>query len=231
MPQDALLRKTEQNQIFDLIVGNGLNPADFCWGEKTTREGDGMYTYEVRASVLTHRATGYYFLFGDYNVEFSPGQRRKVDWERGIQAFVLKQSICEKWIRELKKEIAAPDLWETVLQNSEFRELTDVLQSENTGFTHAEQKYISDQLRGISDSVLTSVELQSEQRQLIEAQIRYTEEAANRLGRIDWKGVLVNTLFTIAVTAAFTPDTTRQLFHTAASAFMPLYQAVSGILP
>jgi hypothetical protein len=227
---DATLTKTQKNSVFLSLRENRFDPGEFGWEEDHRTEQYPGFRQDLQVSKLVHRVTGYYFVFGDLSVTFSPGEVKKTQIENISTDGNPRDMVFHVWLRRLRQELDAPDLWATALQDRDFLQLTAVLQSENTPFTLPEQSYIADQLGKIRDAVIASAELTNDQRQLIETQIQYTQEAAGRLGRIDWKGVLVNTLITVAVTAVFTPDRTRQLFHAAAGAFMALFQAMPEML-
>jgi hypothetical protein len=100
----------------------------------------------------------------------------------------------------------------------------------NTEFTVNERAYISARLDEIRAFLLASADLANEQRELIAAQFEYVKEATKRLGRLDWKQVLVGTIIGMAINATVTPDRAQQLWHMIADAFTPLYKVV-GLIP
>jgi len=108
----------------------------------------------------------------------------------------------------LKREIDAPDLWNSISQGTD---LIDSAASDtpNTPFTPDEKKYILSGLNEIKQYFLTAHKLDSE---LVEGRINYLIEASERLGRKDWKNLLLATLISIIVSAAFPPEMVRELF-------------------
>jgi hypothetical protein len=230
MIRDATLKNSEKANVFAWVNESGFDPSSFEWTEETSSESQYAGSPDYRVSAIRHRHSDAYFVFGAVYLGYSPAPNRKSVDIRHDDSWAAKQTHFRLWLRELRRELETPDPWATVMQDRDFLQLAGILQSENTPFTRTEQEYISLRLGEIRDALIASVLLTTEQRQLIEVQIQYAAKAAERLGRIDWKGVLVNTLITIAVSAVFAPDRTRELFHAAAAAFMPLYQAVHGVL-
>jgi hypothetical protein len=228
---DATLTKLQRNAVLKWVVEEEGGPEEFDWSEieelETTQYSNNTY----RVSVLTHNATGFYVVFGQHYLTISPGPTRKVEEVNLYQNWGARERTVRTWSQRVKAEHEAPDLWAMALQDRNFLQLTSVLESANTSFTPEERRYIASRLEEIRGFVIGPGDLDADQRQLVEAQIEYAKEATKRLGRLDWKGVLVNTLITIAVTAAFAPDRTNQLFHMAADFFMPLYQSVRGMIP
>lgn len=230
MSADARLTKTEKNGVHKLVVAQGFDPADFEWSEQTTQDpvvGRGVYW----SSVLTHFPTGYYFRFGGGTYEWSLGETQRVDsWSRPEHEHE-RFNLVSGWLGRVRREYDAPDLWAMALEDRNFLQAASGLEGANTEFSSDERTYISARLDAIRDFVLDSADLANEQRELIAAQFEYVKEATNRLGRTDWKAVLVGAFFTIAVAATVTPDLARQVWHMIAEAFTPLYKVVGGLIP
>ena len=140
-----------------------------------------------------------------------------------------RNDLVLEWLGRVRREYDAPDLWAMALQDRKFLQ-PSVVEGTNTEFTPDERGYISARLDEIRNFALASADLTIEQRELIEAEIEYTKEATKRLGRTDWKSVLVGVFFTIVVAATVTPDRAQQLLHMMAEAFTPLYKVV-GLVP
>jgi hypothetical protein len=139
-----------------------------------------------------------------------------------------RNDLVLEWLGRVRREYDAPDLWAMALQDRKFLQ-PSVVEGTNTEFTPDERGYISARLDEIRNFALASADLTIEQRELIEAEIEYTKEATKRLGRTDWKSVLVGVFFTIVVAATVTPDRAQQLLHMMAEAFTPLYKFVTMI--
>jgi hypothetical protein len=235
MPEDATLTKTEKNRLLPLIEKCGFDPGVFEWKEVVSEEQVSVSSTTFRISQLFHRSTGYYFNFGGCNDKWSPGVDRKVaewphdtDWKIRINSF-------EHWLKRLREEVGAPDLWAVVLQDRDFMRLTAVMDAGNTMFTEPEQRYISARLDEIRDFILAAAQLDDAQRQLVEAQTEYTNAATKRLGRIDWKNIFIAAFIglvpNLVSNGLFAPDRARELVHLAVEAFTPLFQGLPGLNP
>ena len=217
--------------MFQWVVGEKCDPAEFEWVQERREEHTGYSNFTYQVSTLIHRPTGFYVVFGSHWLTISPGPRRKVEEEQHEGYWGKIERIVGIWLRRVRAEHQAPDLWAMALQDREFLRLSSVLEATNTNFTSEEQQYISTRLDEIREFVIESADLDEEQQQLIAAQIEFTKQATKRLARLDWKGVLVNTLITVAVSASFAPERASQLFHMVAEFFMPLYQSVREMIP
>jgi len=228
---DVRLRRTEKNEILVMIQGIGMDPLEFEWLAEDTDEYLELEFIQYRVSRLKHRPTNYFFVFGGLRVQFSPGPESRVETgELHFNNWDRKCDAVRTWLAELHREVDAPDLWALALRDRNFMRLTSVMESGNTPFSADEQGYISTRIDEIRTALLASADVQHEQRELINAQFEYIKEASKRLGRFDWKGVLISLLISIAANALFSPDRTRDLLHMAADAFTPLYQAASRFI-
>ena len=108
---DATLTKTEKNRILKLIRKYGPPPDDFEWSEMQREEYSYMACRPYKASVLTHRPTGYYCIFGGHNVTTSPGLTKKVQDTKHEDQWENKENACGKWLIVVKVEVDAPDPW------------------------------------------------------------------------------------------------------------------------
>jgi hypothetical protein len=213
MAIDATLTKLQKNAVLSWVLDEKCDPTEFEWKEIQGQEHTQFSHNTYRASELIHFPTGFYVRFGAVYLTICPGPKSKVEEINLYQDWNARERTVRDWLERVKAEHEAPDLWAMAFQDRAFLRLSSVFESANTNFTSEEQQYIAARLDAIRDFVIGSGGLESGQQRLIEAQIQYAKEATKRLGRVDWKGVLINTLFAIAVNAVFTPDRTRQLFQ------------------
>jgi hypothetical protein len=98
----------------------------------------------------------------------------------------------------------------------------------NTPFSAEEKTYILSGLNEIKQYLLTAHQLDPE---IVEGRLKYLEDALPRLGRIDWKGVLVNTVIQIVVQAAVTPQATRDIIQFVGHALRQILHITPLLLP
>src|SRR6266702_458382 len=108
---DATLTKLEKNGVLQVLTKHKFNPLDFAWRQTTVQEFTGRGYAQSFVSTLLHVQTGYYFMFGRYIVEWSPGRKNKVEREHHVSDWAIKFSLLNDWTRNLRDEVDAPDLW------------------------------------------------------------------------------------------------------------------------
>ena len=58
----------------------------------------------VTVSVLTHRPTGYYMVFGGRHMQWSPGHEQKVEYADHYNDGSIIAAYCEKWLSEATRK-------------------------------------------------------------------------------------------------------------------------------
>lgn len=162
-----------------------------------------MSVSEEMTGVIHQGADFYYFidLFADgYRVRYRPAADRPHDKSGSGSWNEVVETTFPEWLSFVEREVSAPDLWG---QLSAERELVDAASgpAENTPFTPEERVQISAQLEEIREFLFATEELSAERQQAIESRLKYLEEAAGRLGRIDWVNIFVSTIFQFAFNA------------------------------
>jgi hypothetical protein len=208
----SLIMKSQANEVFDLIRSASFDPANFRWLEVSSGQTAGLTISELRHDI------GHFFQF-DYRghkhfCSFSPGSETPQELQYPGN-WPLTLTYVANWLAFLKREQEAPDLWETLRQETRLLEAAAASDDDNRPFTQPERDRITAGLREISEH-LSSTEALDEARQgFIEARLKYLEQAASRLGRKDWINMTVGVLGNIAVGALFSTSSARELFRIA----------------
>jgi hypothetical protein len=79
----------------------------------------------------------------------------------------------------------------------------------NTPFTVDEQQQIARQLDEVRAYTRDTYELPGDQMRLLEGRLDYLQEAASRMGRIDWRNAVTGVLLGAVVNAALPSDAVR----------------------
>jgi hypothetical protein len=201
------LLKSQANEVFNALRTNGWNPADFEW-----QDTQGHASGQTTISKLVHKSSGYYFTFdnggGNVYSNFTPGDERE-SGATDFGQFIGQLAGLVKWLSFVKREMEAPDLWGAISQESNLID-SATSDTDNTPFTADEKTYILSGLNEIKQHLLTAHKLDPE---LVEGRINYLIESSERLGRKDWKNLLLATLVSIIVAAALPSDAVRELFR------------------
>jgi hypothetical protein len=142
---DATLTKTERNCILGLVDKFGPPANEFVWstGERHGYlDGSGGF-YTV--SILTHRPTGFYCIFGGENVTICPGVIKKVEDIDHEDKWATREKVCVMWLGIVRQEAEAPDLW-AALQYGAMDRLRRAERA-NDALTQAESQTAASELR------------------------------------------------------------------------------------
>lgn len=228
---DATLTKTQKNQVLKVILEYGPSPGDFQWTEKEQEEYADLSCYPYKVSVLTHRPTGYYCVFGAHSVTTCPGITRKVEGYRHEDRWENKERACCRWLIDVKREVDTPDLWATIGQEKSLPAAASSATIDNNLFTASEQILIAAKLDEIKGYLLEGEQFDTGQAETIAREFAYLKESSGRLGRKDWLNNLLGGLFGLAVGLALDPEKAKGLLRLAASALQSLWSIGQNYLP
>jgi hypothetical protein len=200
------LLKSQANQVFGALNDNGWNPADFEWQDIASVASRGE-----PISKLVHKPSGYYFTFdnaaGGFFSVFSPAAERESGAE-SFGSFSIQLGGLIRWLSWLKRETETPDLWGAISQQDNLIE-SATSDMDNTPFTANEKTYILSGLNEIKQHLVTAHKLDPE---LVEGHIKYLVESSDRLGRKDWKNLLLATIVSIVMSGALPSESVREVF-------------------
>jgi len=228
MATDATLTKLQKNAVLGLIQKFQFEPTEFQW-ELIESEEWGSTRRIYMASQLVHNGTGYYITFGGIRMSYSPGASHKVESEKHEGMWSDKMVQLEQWLRRLRAEVDAPDLWASVGKE---HELSDAASShlENKPFTVPEQTEIAAKLEELKQYLLPGQQFQIAQTKFIDDQFRYLRESSERVGRKDWLLITYGTLVSLAVALALPPERTTGFLQLAGVLLQSLWHRAQGLL-
>lgn len=204
------LLKSQKNNIFEILRVAGLEPANFSWIDSVLQSTDRV------TPRLKYLDGEYYFRFdmfeGGHCCTFSPGEEEIVQWEKP-GSWENQIHYVRVWIRCLKREIDAPDLWAEMekYKTSVSIALPEQLLNEPIPANEAEK--ISEQLSSLADKIEKQFELTNEQNQFVRSKLNYLAEAAKRQRSMDWAHTLIGVSVTIAMGLALAPDQAKELWE------------------
>jgi hypothetical protein len=146
--------------------------------------------------------------------------------------------LFKHWLKSLQELLAAtgeyhatPDLWSSIRSEGSVFERFAAADLENRPFTLEEQKYIAVQLQELKTFIIRTSQAQESVVNQVGLRLKYLEEAATRMGRKDWLGILIAIVFTVVISGFFAPDRANELMGFTAALFQSLYGFVQQLAP
>lgn len=192
-----IIDKRRRNEIFEALVAAGQDPR----------------SYEVRHDVVLHRATRSSFEVKRYGLSLDVKRvvgdgdlylsRLPNNWDTVMDVF-------PEWVTDVVDFAEAPDLFAELLSGQDAL-VTPTPNGDNALFTDAEKAQISAQLQEVRRYADASFGLSEQQMRQLEGHLRYLEDAAERHGRMDWRGLAIGTVVTMAMNALIPASEVRQV--------------------
>lgn len=117
----------------------------------------------------------------------------------------------EMWARDVKQDVDPPDLWAEIQRDRELLMGARYEEVANTPFNESEQTEIAKHLHEITDYLKNNHELSDAEKHALDETRDYLEDAARRLGRIDWRNAVVGALLGTVLGAAVPQEPVRQM--------------------
>ena len=170
--------------------------------------------------MLIRRQTSYYFEFGvaagmtlEEVSRYSPGDEYIVT---ACRAYGWKDRLrhVDQWLVNLKREMEEPDLWEEWKRRGTL--LTDLTGDiRNSPFCAAEIESVTLELTNLRKVIEKKFGQSLDHAKIIEAKIGYLQESLKRVGRIDWRNILIGSLMQIGLELALTQVQWKELLQLA----------------
>lgn len=197
------LEKWKKNDVFEAIQKVGLRPEEFQWEQ--TGDDDR----------LNHPASSSHFIFAGVPGRYMPSYAAKEGAERTLPKYgwdAVMGSV-KVWLGDVKSYVETPDLWADLQRKRQILGADPSDLVENAPFTPAEQAEIAKRLVEIKVYVKRTHSLSEADSLALESRLAYLEEAAKRLGRLDWRNAFLGALMGYLMAAVLPPDTVRALFE------------------
>lgn len=227
MSQHGLMT-TQRNEVLGVLVKAGLDPNEFQW---VTVESQTMSApLPPMVDALAHTGSNWFFKFDwTHGIDerlsvFEPGAdrvhnvARAVDWKMQLLHVRL-------WCESLRRELDAPDLWATS-RSLVFPDLSGP--EENSPFSEVEIKQIGTALDDVATRIEASGQVPAPELSKILAELQALREASTRVGRKDWKTMLLGALVGLVVSKGVDPDTMRVVWGHVVGAFGHVVRFLPG---
>ena len=191
---------TQKNDIFDIILEEGLNPIDFKFTEELLMK-DEIVTY------LKYQDTNYYFMFrflsvSGYETEYSPAEKSLVMEESVRGGWKQFSTRVRRWLRHLKREINIIDKWDTFKLGLQVIPFSFGSSNKSENFSADELKLISLKIDTIKQEV-KKLELPEETIRQLNEKLDTLNDKADKLSKTDWKelfiGAIIGTIFNLSI--------------------------------
>jgi hypothetical protein len=180
----VLINKQRRNEIFEALVAAGHDPHDFDVVNETV-------IHDASDSRLSVGHGGPRFVVkynvGDADVE--------TDWIPVWEAVV---EFIVAWAYEIQHVAATPDLWAELRSEKKLFAPPCSPDDVNTPFTDAEKAQIRAQLDEVMHYAERTFDLSENGMRQLEEHLLYLREAADRLGRKDWRAIAISSVITLA---------------------------------
>ena len=221
MQESLLLLKTQKNEVFEILLNEGLEPANFTWSQEK-----GEILPNLIVSRLDYRDGHFYFKFDfalssrsrnfAYFCIFTPGGETII-YKNFPDDWVQQKAHVRSWAKLLKHEIEAPDLWQEIEKYRPTFSLVPPAKLLNEPIPAYEAEDIGEALQQLADKIEGQFNLSSEQNEFVRSKLDYLADAAKRQGRLDWVHTCIGVLITIAMGVAMAPEEASKLWQLAKS--------------
>ena len=221
MPRDNRLLTSEKDRVFGRVTASGMNAAEFAWEEKDYSD---YNDYKEILSALRHLTSRFYFDFRGDSIEHSPGTNQRIEtvFLRDDPGFPSKIHHLDQWLKNLKRELNAPDYWGKLLKERQAL-FAAFSSSDNVPFTIPEKKHLIESLDAIKIRVSDHFELQKHQAEILEQGFEEMKGALDRMGKKDWFNQAIGVVMNVIVAATFAPTIATTVFHQVTVAINSLF--------
>lgn len=205
------LLKSQRNAVLAAIMETALRPSEFEWREVHTEY---FTDWLFNVPALFHGPSDAHFIFdrsGESNVaRYSPGESTQSatviagSWDAELGQF-------RAWLTYVQREHEAPDLWAEL--DAKTRLHTPARTTENTPFEPFEIEQVLRAVAETREYAGATLALTEAQKAHLDTTLDYLAEAATRMGRVDWKSVLVGSMVEAMISAAIPQEAAQSVMN------------------
>jgi hypothetical protein len=233
--ENALLLRSQQNEVFEVLRKQGFDVSQFRWRERKSTK-----VRDLRVHELAHLPSNSYFIFDWYNkgivgaprkqwAQFSPGAESVVE-RQYPGSWELQVKFVRLWLSYLRRELEAPDLWSEFAQQAGLIDVVSTTEGSNSPFSLEERHFIADRLNDISHQIAAEHRLSEYQTAQLESQVAYLVDSSERTGRRDWAFLALGVITNIMLMGTVPPDAGRQMFELLSQVFQQLLTQGQALL-
>ena len=198
------LEKWQRNPLIEAWEAAGLDPKDFDLTNDRDSDTEARIAYRGSESHFTLKEDAGVYSGTRVVGDSFPRPYEAYSWSAAEDYF-------SRWCSEVKRDIDTPDLWAELEREREMLGSGPTDAVENSPLSEDERAEIAKQLQEIKEFVKKTYALSESQTQELEAKLEYLNDAAQRLGRVDWRAVALGTLLPLAAEAILPPENARHV--------------------
>ena len=230
MASDERLLTTEKDVIFRFVQHSGLPVSCFEWRENLRFEEPvmNMGMSQTKASVLLYVPSEFTYTFGQFSDQLFPGvmeriERRDVYKKNGLAGRLrLRNEAILDWLKRVKEEVNAPDLWAEMQKSREFLGAASTTQN-NEHFTEKDKLFLSERFAELATALEKRHDLPPEQVKAIEDGFANIVKAMDTFGKKDWFNLATGILVNVVIGVALAPAAANDLLHRFSALARPLF--------
>jgi hypothetical protein len=199
------LLRGQTNQIFDLITKHKLVPSKFLLYKAETdflniKYGGGEYYFDIS------------FIDPKYRMKYSPGELTLItEFEFSNMEWAAKLKYIDSWLQNLKEETEEPDKWEGYYYfPKSFKD--SGINWEEQDFTTEEKNVVNEKLYLLKEGI-SKLDLLEDQIENLNKSIDNLSKKVDNLNKIDWKNMLVGTLFNKFFDLSISSEVAKQIWN------------------
>lgn len=211
---DYRLLLQQKNEVFELVLTQGLNPNEFEWKELESQN----YGNDL-VSKLEYRGSRYFFLFDfdslndDGYAVYSPARNKPTEtvtlypgWQNYLPSVV-------EWLSNLEAELSQPDRW-AELDSIKFIEDGRLRKDlNNDRFSVDQVEKITAAIEDLKAHISSEFGLTKDSIEEVNTRLDYLETAVDRLGKFDWANTTVGVLTSLVTGSIFSPDQAKNVWE------------------
>lgn len=217
--------KKHKNTLHSVITDNGFVVTDFRF-EENIRNNISTITIRYKDTKLTFVFETVDNSFDQFDIlyftRFAPNYplaKSNEVWPNIATVSKILLSWLKIEVHEYIEEKNAPNLWEQ-MQGKYLLDIDPFSNTDNSKFSNTENKQVKEALNTFKRQAIEKYKPDSEQLELIEERIEYLIDASDRLGKTDWHGILISTMFSITIALSLDTEVGSELYAMFKQAFI-----------
>ena len=215
----------QKNEVYKILVDNGLDPNEFTWDFNDEGVNDFKPLFDSPTPMLVHVKTGYYFRFGmlrnAHRSEYSPG-RDRIIVSHYPGSWPGQLSDVKTWADTLKKEFGESDLWNQFGLWFSSQQINDeTFQEDNDTFSNEILMEITARLKRLEQQIYEIRNYNVAEETYIREKFEELTSSARNQSKISWMQTLLGIIFSISGQLNFSLLQTHLNLNSAMQMFQP----------